>query len=123
MRIQATREWKSHRITPSSAILGEIKVTASVIHPSRPIQLKGNSRRRLQVGGETVGGGILGAGGCLSSVYVFCPQRPAQGALNPAPCSPGHLNRAHLRQPSVSDDFTCVFLSPLELDQTSLSVT
>lgn len=40
MRIQATREWKSHRITLNSAVLGEMKVTASVIHPSRPLQLK-----------------------------------------------------------------------------------
>lgn len=67
MRIQATHEWKSHRITLNSTILGEIKVTARVIHPSRPIQLKGNSCPHLQVGGGSLGGGI-----CFSSLYVFC---------------------------------------------------
>lgn len=56
MRIQATREWKSHRITLNSAIPGEIKVTASVIHPSCPIQLEGNSCPPLQVGSGSLGG-------------------------------------------------------------------
>lgn len=74
MRIQATREWKSHRITRNSAVLGEIKVTASVVHPSHPLQLKGNSCPRLQVGGGLPGGGsvcVCGGGVVVYQVFVF----------------------------------------------------
>lgn len=95
MRIQATREWKSHRITLNSAIPGEIKVTASVIHPSRPIQLKGNSCPPLQVGGGSLGGEIVcvcGGGVFVYQVFMFSAfEGHLWGVLGPAPCSPDPL--------------------------------
>lgn len=94
-----------------SAILGEIKVTASVIHPSRPVQLKGNSGPRLQVGGGALGGGsvcVCVLEGVVLQVFMFpAPKGQPRGLLAPppAPLKPSPSRR----QP----DFPSVFLSAL----------
>lgn len=78
MPFPATLQWKSHRITLNSATLGDIKVTASVIHPSRPGQLKGNSCPRLQVCGGSLGGGIMGI--LFITSLWFLPWKATRGA-------------------------------------------